>query len=167
MDRDRLTRPTGGPSQRRSLLDADGQPVFFRCQLAKVALDLDAVPEFEISAIIFQHLFDRVRLFSYTLFAPSDQEIALFQVASKDRRLFPKKLGSMLRRALLIYGRPRNPFTVRSARKAFSPTAWVRAGLQALRRLPTGYRLEARIIAGLYVQGRQKNERRQAGSLAA
>ena len=45
MDRDRLTRPTGGLSQRRSRLDADGKTVLLPRQLAKVTLDLDAVPE--------------------------------------------------------------------------------------------------------------------------
>ena len=34
-----------GLSQRRSRLDAVGQPVFLARQLAKVALDLDAMPE--------------------------------------------------------------------------------------------------------------------------
>ena len=34
-----------GLSQCRSRLDADGQPVFLPGQLAKVTLDLDAVPE--------------------------------------------------------------------------------------------------------------------------
>ena len=38
-------RPTCGLAQRRSRLDAVGQPVFFPGQLTEVTLDLDAVPE--------------------------------------------------------------------------------------------------------------------------
>ena len=45
MARDRLMLRACGLSKRQSRLDTDGQPVFLPGQLAKVAFDLDAVPE--------------------------------------------------------------------------------------------------------------------------